>query len=141
VRDLPPHFSGHHFEIYSKHARHVSLANQPCTPETYQAAFVDTGVETHFFEYWIGGRLAAVSILDEGELTVSSAYTCWDPIFARSSPGTFSALWEMAWARERGKLYYHLGYWVRDCTQMSYKNRFRPCELMSWDTGEWREGP
>ena len=47
-------------------------------------------------------------------------------------------LWSLRWARERGKAHYYLGYWVRDCRSMTYKNRFRPYELMDWHGGEWR---
>ena len=31
----------------------------------------------------------------------------------------------------------YLGYYVEGCRSMEYKNRFRPCQLMDWDTGEW----
>ncbi len=82
--------------------------------------------------------VVAVSVLDEGAASVSSVYAFWDPDFARFAPGTFSALWELEWARARGKHYYYLGYWVSGCAKMRYKASFRPYELFDWDSGVWK---
>jgi len=137
VEEVLPAYDDEHFGIYERHALHVSASNGPCTPATYRTAFVDTCVQTHVFEYRIDSQLVAVSILDEGELTVSSVYAFWEPRYRECSPGTFSALWEMQWARQRAKQYYHIGYWIRDCERMSYKSRFRPHQLMDWATKTW----
>jgi arginine-tRNA-protein transferase len=44
--------------------------------------------------------------------------------------GTFSALWEIEYAREQGIPHYYLGYFVRACASMNYKARFRPNEVL-----------
>ena len=137
----PARFEQAHFEIYRAHARHVSDRNRPEDPKLYRLAFVDSLVTTHFFEFRIGGQLVCVSILDEGEETVSSVYAYWDPEYARYSPGTFSALWELEWARQHNKRYYHLGYWVADCSRMTYKAHYRPHQYFDWGTECWLDEP
>ena len=132
-----PRYEAHHFEIYARHSKQVSEANKPDDPRQYRSAFVQSLVNSYMIEYRLDGELACVSVLDEGEGTVSSVYTFWESWAAKASPGTFSALWEIDWARQRGRAHYHLGFWIRDCSQMSYKNRFRPYELRDWQTAEW----
>lgn len=133
-----PRYHQEHFQMYAAHARRVSQDNQADDPLQYRTAFVDSLANSHMVEYRVGRRLVAVSILDEGAHTVSSVYTFWRPEAEDLSLGTFSALWEMAWAAQRGRQYYHLGYWIRDCSRMNYKNRFRPYELFDWGTQSWQ---
>ncbi|HEY7117030.1 MAG TPA: arginyl-tRNA--protein transferase, partial [Tepidisphaeraceae bacterium] len=69
----------------------------------------------------------------------SSVYFYFDPAEARRRPGTFSALWEIEFARSRGIPYYYLGYWVAGCGAMEYKASFGPHEVLGTD-GVWRAG-
>ena len=133
----PPHFDSEQFSIYARHAKHVSADNRIGTPESYISSFVQSCVRTHFLEYRLDDKLIAVSIVDESENALSSMYCYWDPDHSDASPGTFSALWEIEWARKLGKDHYYLGYWVRGCSRMNYKDRFRPFELLDWSSGQW----
>jgi arginyl-tRNA--protein-N-Asp/Glu arginylyltransferase len=135
----PPVFEPEHFEVYRQHSMFVSEENSPGSPESYVQAFLSSQVDTHLIEYHYEGQFVGASILDEGALSVSSVYVFWDPALAHLSPGTFSALWEMHWALERGKRFYYLGYYVAECSRMNYKARFRPYELLDWQTMRWRQ--
>ena len=64
-------------------------------------------------------------------------YFYFDPDERRRSLGTFSALYEMIWARQLHLPYWYAGFWVPGCEKMAYKTRFRPCEIMDTD-GQWR---
>ena len=70
--------------------------------------------------------------------SLSSVYFYFDPEQAGRRLGTFSALWEIEWAREMNIPHYYLGYWVAGCGAMEYKASFRPCEALGTD-GVWRE--
>ena len=83
------------------------------------------------------GQLLAVGIGDLSSRTLSSVYFYFDPGNARRSLGTFGALHEIGWCRQRGLSHYYLGFWVRDCGAMSYKSTFRPFETMQAD-GSWK---
>lgn len=137
----PVHYDPAHYAMYAAHAQQVSAENRPSRPAIYRASFLETLVQTHQILFRVDGELAAVTILDEGASSVSSVYAFWDARFADLSPGTFSALWEIEWARANGKRYYYLGYWVEACERMVYKARFRPHELYDWANARWYVAP
>ena len=82
-------------------------------------------------------RLLAVGICDVCPRSLSSVYFYFDPAEARRGLGTFGILCEIGFAAARGLPCYYLGYWVRGCAKMQYKNAFRPNELLDGD-GVWR---
>ena len=78
----------------------------------------------------------AVAVVDRLPKGLSAAYTFFDPDLSVFSPGTLSILWQIAEAARRGLPYLYLGFWVRNCEKMSYKDQFRPLE--AWDGKGWR---
>lgn len=83
------------------------------------------------------GRLLACGVCDVSARSLSSVYFYFDPEGAPRSLGVYGALWEMAWAAERGIPWHYMGYWIEECGAMAYKNAFRPYELLGTD-GVWR---
>jgi leucyl-tRNA---protein transferase len=92
-------------------------------------------IEFEYRDPW--GALLGVGLCDLCPASLSSVYFYFDPRHARRSLGTFSAVYEIQWAREQGLPHWYAGYWVERCPSMSYKSRFRPCEALSTD-GQWR---
>ena len=101
----------------------------------YLESFVQNAVLTHEFRYSMAGKLVAVAYVDESSRALSSQYAFYDPDFEDRSLGTYDVLKEISVAQERGKDYLYLGYYVRDCSSMEYKARFRPHEMLV--DGEW----
>jgi leucyl-tRNA---protein transferase len=98
----------------------------------------DSPVETAEFEYRNRqGKLLGVGICDLCEKSLSSVYFYFDPAERVRSLGTFSAVYEILWAREMKIPYWYAGYWIEGCGAMAYKSRFRPAELLGTD-GQWR---
>jgi leucyl-tRNA---protein transferase len=83
-------------------------------------------------------ELIGVGFLDRGKNCLSSTYFCFDPRHQNRQLGTFSILSEIAYARDLGLPYYHLGYYVPGCRSMEYKGNFRPREYLDRQTGEWQ---
>lgn len=83
------------------------------------------------FRYYRGDRLIGVGLVDELEEAASSVYFYHAPDWRPDSPGTFSALQEIERTRDRGGRWLYLGYRVAGCQSMSYKNRFRPHEILA----------
>ena len=87
------------------------------------------------------GALAAVGVVDVFDDALSTVYCYFDPEWSRYSPGTFSALAEIEWARAQGLRYYYMGFYVAGCPAMAYKARFGPCELRTPGDNGWQRTP
>ncbi|KAJ2747044.1 Arginyl-tRNA--protein transferase 1 [Coemansia sp. BCRC 34301] len=102
------------------------------------------GLGTYHQCYYMGGRLAAVGVLDILPSCVSSVYLFYDPEFAYLSLGTFSSLREIALVRQLHDAcslpnlrYYYMGYYIPSCPKMSYKGRWRPADMLDLRTYNW----
>ena len=80
--------------------------------------------------YFSGDRLIGVAMIDLACDAVSLVYFFHDPEFRAQSPGIFSVLTQLDFARTQGMRYAYLGYWIKDCGSMNYKNRFHPYEIL-----------
>ncbi len=87
-----------------------------------------------------GGRLVAVTLADLEPEALSAVYCYFDPREKARSLGVFSVLRLIDECRRRGLAHLYLGYYVRDCRKMRYKNVYRPSEILD-EGGEWRAGP
>jgi leucyl-tRNA---protein transferase len=81
------------------------------------------------------GQLLAVSICDLFDDALSSVYCYYARDARRRALGTFMALAEIDFCRERGLRWWYLGFLVRGCGKMEYKSRFRPQEVL--ERGTW----
>lgn len=90
-------------------------------------------VDSIEIDYFLQDRLVGVSIADRTSEMLSSVYMYFDPSHARRSLGTFSALWEIDYCRRSHIPYYYFGFYIRNCSKMSYKAGFRPCEVLTSD--------
>jgi arginyl-tRNA--protein-N-Asp/Glu arginylyltransferase len=80
--------------------------------------------------YFDQDRLIGVAMMDEVPQAISLVYFFHDPEWRPQSPGVFSVLTQIEYARSRGYHHAYLGYWIKDCGSMNYKNRFLPYEIL-----------
>jgi arginine-tRNA-protein transferase len=98
--------------------------------EEYRKAYVESPVAGAIARYRTAdGRLVAAGYLDLLPDGLSSVYFAFDPDESRRSLGVFSVFAESRIARELGKRWYYLGFWVAGCRKMAYKAGFRPHEI------------
>jgi arginyl-tRNA--protein-N-Asp/Glu arginylyltransferase len=90
--------------------------------------------------YFEGQRLVAVGIVDMTPRSFSSVEFFYHPDSSARSLGVASVLRELDLAHERGCKYLYLGYRVRQCRALSYKEQFTPHELL-WGRPELDENP
>ena len=69
--------------------------------------------------------------------SLSSIYFSFDPEYSSRSLGTFSILQQAALCARLGKEWLHLGFWVKERQNMTYKSRFKPCQILI--DGTWSE--
>ncbi len=138
------HFSEEKAEVYRRYLAHQHGTEEgTVTEERYSTFLVESCLhhETMEVQYRVEGRLAGVGIVDRLKHSLSTVYFYFDPDFARLSPGTWSALFEIQLARAWGLQHYYLGYYIPGCDAMNYKARFLPCEIKQPDTPGWMPFP
>jgi arginine-tRNA-protein transferase len=122
-------------DLYNSYQRfmhqHRGWQLQSATPASYVDTFLsgpsDLGRQWLYFS---GDKLVGVAIMDLAPGAVSLVYFFHDPEWRAQSPGVFSILNQILYARANGLPHAYLGYWIKDCQSMNYKNRFLPYEML-----------
>jgi leucyl-tRNA---protein transferase len=125
--------------LYRKylHSKHAENAYGPDYDYETHLAVIHYGFAYAVeMDYYLGGRLIGVGIVDEGRDALSSNYFYYDIDYLERRPGIFSILKEIALARFMGKKYYYLGFYTGKTGKMSYKKFFRPNQI--YEKGKWR---
>jgi arginine-tRNA-protein transferase len=126
----PGRFRDEHFDLYRRYisSRHNegSMANP--SKSDYHRFLICDWTDTLFFEYRLNRILIAVAVCDITDSGLSAVYTFFDPDYADRSPGHFAILNQIEESRSRDLEYLYLGYWIRNCSKMSYKRRYKPLE-------------
>lgn len=105
--------------------------------EDYTFSFLQSPVPVVEISVWEEESLLAVVIAEVTPNTVSGVYHYYEPSEEKRSLGTFAMLQTLELARLLKKPWAYFGYYVQDCPSLSYKAKFRPCELLGED-GIWR---
>jgi arginyl-tRNA--protein-N-Asp/Glu arginylyltransferase len=142
VRFASPTMSDAHVALFNKHRRLRGLARREgdMPREGYANWLVRSCCESVELRYLRGDALIGVALLDVGERDASAVYTFFDPDHGELSPGTYSILWQLDWARRMGLRHLYLGLYVAGNRHMAYKVRFHPHERRAAGepVPEWR---
>lgn len=82
------------------------------------------------FQYRLQGRLVGLGLVDMTGSVMSSIYFIHAPDVREMGMGTASVLREVEAGRQTGHRWLYMGYYIRDCGSMNYKNRYRPYQLL-----------
>ena len=140
VRIAEPAPTAEKWLLYQRYQQewHAKADGSAENPQQFVEFLYDSPVETAEFEYRdAGGKLLGVGICDLSQKSLSSVYFYFEPDERCRSLGTFSAVYEILWARQMNIPYWYAGYWIEACGAMAYKSRFRPAEILATD-GQWR---
>jgi arginyl-tRNA--protein-N-Asp/Glu arginylyltransferase len=110
--------------------RHRGWPYEPATAGSYAESFLADFEFAREWRYFEQDRLLGVALMDETPGAISLVYCYYDPAWRPRSPGAFSILHQLRYARDKGLRYAYLGYWIADCPSMSYKARFGPHEIL-----------
>ncbi len=127
---MPSRYRDEHFDLYRRYinSRHNdgSMANP--NKSDYHRFLICDWTDTLFYEYRLNRILIAVAVCDLTDTGLSAVYTFFDPDHDDRSLGHFAILNQIHETRLRDLDYLYLGYWIRNCSKMSYKRRYRPLE-------------
>ena len=130
-----PTVSDEHISLYNHYHLDMHHRRQwPCRAITTDQYF-ESFLEGHFefareFQYRDNGRLIGLGLVDVTASAMSSIYFFHDPEYRDGGLGTFSILKEIEHGRKTERSWLYMGYYIRDCASMNYKNRFRPHEML-----------
>ncbi len=124
-----------HIELYNRYHRfmqdHRGWPERRTSPRDYADSFLISSAGFGWqWLYFEGERLMGVALMDEVPGAISLVYAFYEPDWRPRSPGTYSILKQLEYAKSRDIRYAYLGYWVEACPSLSYKERFRPREIL-----------
>ncbi|WP_347988760.1 arginyltransferase [Methylomonas sp. AM2-LC] len=124
----PPVFDPLHFDLYQRYqtSRHHNVDKDPISCEDYLQFLSSSWCKTWFVEFWINQQLVTVAVVDLLDNALSAVYTFFDPDYATYSPGVFAVLWQIQQAKQLNLDFVYLGFWIKNCQKMSYKNQYQP---------------
>ncbi|MFT7860386.1 MAG: arginyltransferase [Sulfurimonas sp.] len=126
-----PTMTKEHLELFNKYHKHMNNTKgwdySPTSAEHYFNSFVN-GHEEFGYEvlYFFENKLVGVDLIDILDDGISSIYFYYDPDFANYSLGRLSLYKEIEFAKENGKKWIYLGYYVEGCPSLQYKANYKP---------------
>jgi len=110
---------------------HRGWPHREASLESYREDFLTGASELgRQWLYFDGDRLIGVALMDEAAGAISLVYCFYHPDWRAQSPGTFSILNQLLYAKAASIQYAYLGYWIESCPSMSYKGRFGPRQIL-----------
>jgi arginine-tRNA-protein transferase len=120
------------YQIYAQYvtSRHIGGGMDNPTNDAYLDFLTSTWSHTTFFELRENNQLIGVSVTDIVKEGLSAVYTFFDPseIYQKRSLGVYAVLWQAEEAHRRGLKWLYLGYWIKNCNKMNYKDKYQPLE-------------
>ena len=99
--------------------------------EQYQQSFLEGDFSfSREFQYRLNGKLIAIGLVDMTPTAMSSIYFYHDPAYREAALGTYSVLCELDEGFRLNRNWLYMGYYIRDCGSMNYKNRFSPHQIL-----------
>lgn len=102
----------------------------------YGGFFCNSIVDSVRIDFRLDGRLVGGSVIDLGEKWMNAVYFYFDPDESSRSLGTFNILTLIEMCLDYNIEYLYLGYYIKGVHAMSYKEKFRPHELLL--QGNWQ---
>lgn len=137
MRLLPLQFMPEHYQLYRAYqqARHPGGGMDTAEEQEYRDFILHSPVSSLLAEFRHEDTLKIVALIDVLPNALSAVYTFYAND-AHAAYGTYAVLWQIAHARQTGKQWVYLGYWVPGSQKMHYKTRFQPCQVLQ--QGVWQ---
>jgi arginine-tRNA-protein transferase len=119
-----------YYELYQRYqrVRHPDGGMDNDDRDAYRTFLLQSHVDTLLVEFRDKGILRMVSVIDLLNDGLSSVYTFFDPDVPRARFGVYNVLWQIELCRKLDLKHVYLGYWIRQCSKMSYKTQYQPAE-------------
>jgi len=126
----PPTATQEQFLLFEKYQKKRHNDGDMATMDyfDYRAMVEETPVETSIVEFRDHGELVAALLLDHLDDGLSAVYSFFSNASKYSGLGNYMVLWTIRQVCEQSLPYVYLGYLIKECRKMSYKERYAPLE-------------
>lgn len=143
VLETEPVYKEEHFQLYTRYvkSRHPGGGMDEPEGDKYMDFLTSRWSDTTFFEFYAAGQLIGIAVTDLVEDGLSAVYTFFEPSqqYQKRSLGVYAILWQIEEAQRRGLNWLYLGYWIKDCNKMNYKDKYQPLEY--YYNHQWQHPP
>lgn len=130
-----PTITDEHLQLYDDY--HADMHERRGWPysrideEQYLESFVDGNWPfAREFQYRLDGRLVGLGLVDMTGSVMSSIYFVHAPDVRARGLGTASVLREIEAGQQTNHRWLYMGYYIRECDSMNYKDRYRPHQIL-----------
>ena len=126
-----PTITEEHIELFNKYHQYMhekkGWDNNQTDAKNYYLSFVN-GHEEFGYEvlYFDKEKLIGVDLIDILDNGVSSIYFYYDPDYSHLSLVKYSLYKQILFAKSNHYDWIYLGYYVKECQSLSYKDQFKP---------------
>lgn len=134
---VAPLFNAEHYQLYEQYinSRHTDGDMHPASEEQFRSFLLVDKAWASLVEFRDPtGKLVAVAAIDQLKDGLSAIYTFFDPEEKNRSLGVFAILWQLQQATLMQLPYVYLGYWIKACKKMNYKQDYQPLEILNQQT-------
>ena len=130
-----------YFALYQSYINQVHQDGPmyPAVAKQYEEFILSSWHQSLFIEIYDQDKLIAVSVTDQLESAddkIWSAFYCfYDPDYLHCSLGKYALLQQLALAKQFDVKWLYLGYYIKECQKMNYKNQFNPHQRFI--NGQW----
>jgi len=141
VRLETPSAAADYYDLYQRYIslRHRDGDMYPPSRQQFEQFLLSHWGSTRFLCFREREKLLAVAVTDQLDDGLSAVYCFFEPEASRRSLGVHALLTQLEECRRLGLPYLYLGYLIRNCRKMAYKEDFGPLEVFS-DKG-WQALP
>ncbi len=143
VIEKKPAYHEAQFQLYTRYvkSRHPGGGMDEPEGDKYLEFLTSDWSNTVFFEFYTAEQLIGIAVTDLVANGFSAVYTFFEPSnqYQKRSLGVYAILWQIEEAQRRGLDWLYLGYWIKDCNKMNYKNRYQPLEY--YYNHQWQQTP
>lgn len=126
-----------YFDLYLAHSKSRFNKDALENESEFKESFFKFTGQQMMSLFYLADKLVAFGILEVGNTGLSSVYFVFDPEFHERNLGTYGALIEIEYAKNKNLSYYYLGYWIAENQSLNYKANFKPYEIFDWNTKIW----
>ena len=138
---ISDHAGQQYFALYQRYINKVHRQGPmyPASKQHYDEFIKSSWNTCIFVEVYDHEKLISVSITDiiksTNTIDWSAFYCFYDPDYKDFSLGKYAVLKQIELAREQQIDWLYLGYYIKDCQKMNYKNQFKPHQRLI--DGQW----